>query len=90
MDLRGEEVKQNRFDIYLILQLIFSIIVIAISIYSFVTENFDLNPISLILLSAILIIMGLREYKRTKKLLFSIFIFGVALFILMTVVYSFL
>lgn len=78
--------EEKKIDILMLLQIIFAILVMLISIYSKVTENFSLLPLILILLSITLLIMGLREYKRTKSLLWGIFILCTSLYILFSAV----
>lgn len=78
--------EEKRFDILMIFQLIFAVLVILIGIYGKVTENYNLLPLVLILLSVTLLIMGLREYKRTQSLLWGIFILCIALYILIVAV----
>lgn len=78
--------EEKKFDILMLFQIIFAILVMLIGIYSKVTENYNLLPLMLILLSITLIIMGLREYKRTKGLLWGIFILCTSLYILFSAV----
>ena len=78
--------KEKRFDILMIFQLIFAVLVMFVGIYSKVTENYNLLPLMLILLSVTLLIMGIREYKRTKSLLWGIFILCTSLYILISAV----
>ena len=78
--------KEKRFDILLIFQLIFAVVVMFVGIYSKVTENYNLLPLMLILLSVTLLIMGIREYKRNKSLLWGIFILCTSLYILISAV----
>ena len=78
--------EEKKFDILMLFQIIFAVLVMSIGIYGKVTENYDLLPLMLILLSVIILIMGLREYKKTKSLLWGIFSLCVSLFILFSVV----
>ncbi|MCK1999647.1 DUF3953 domain-containing protein [Psychrobacillus psychrodurans] len=78
--------EEKKFDILMLFQIIFVILVILIGIYGKVTENYNLLPLMLILLSITLLIMGLREYKRTKSLLWGIFLLCTSLYILFSVV----
>ncbi|OMC77802.1 DUF3953 domain-containing protein [Viridibacillus sp. FSL H8-0123] len=80
--------EEKKFDILMLFQIIFAILVMLISIYSKVTENYNLLPLMLILLSITLLIMGLREYKRTQSLLWGIFILCISLYILFSAVES--
>ena len=78
--------KEKKFDILMIFQLIFAVLVMLIGIYGKVTGNYNLLPLMLILLSVTLLIMGIREYKRTKSLLWGIFILCTSLYILISAV----
>ena len=77
---------EKKFDILMLFQMIFAIIVLLIGIYGKVSENFNLLPLMFIFLSAMYIIIGLREYKRTKSLLWGIFYFCISLIILFSLV----
>lgn len=70
----------------MVLQLFSAMLGVTMGIYVRITENYDLLPFMLIFLSGMLILMGLREYKRSKNLLWSIFIFCIACFILFSAV----
>ena len=74
--------EHRKFDILMLLQIVFSIFVITISSYCIAVGKFTLLPLSFVFLSAIFIILGLREYKRTQKMVWSISFFVVALFVL--------
>ena len=76
--------EEKKFDILMLFQIIFAILVMLIGIYGKVTENYNLLPLMLIFLSVMLLIMGLREYKRTKNLLWGIFILCISLYILIS------
>lgn len=78
--------EEKKFDILMLFQIIFAILVMLISIYSKVTENYNLLPLMLILLGITILIMGLREYKRTQGLLWGIFILCTSLYILFSAV----
>ncbi|MGE7908742.1 hypothetical protein [Lysinibacillus xylanilyticus] len=77
---------EKKFDILMLFQVIFTVFVIIISIYGKVTENYSLLPLTLILLSITLLIMGLREYKRIKNLLWGIIILCISLYILFSAI----
>lgn len=77
----GRKVKRRKLTGLVIVQLIIGTLVLFGSIYSSVTENFSLQPLVFILLSAWLIIIGVKEYKRTKKLGWGILYFGNSLFV---------
>jgi hypothetical protein len=70
----------------MLFQLIFSILVILIGYYSKVTENYNLLPLMLIILTIMFIIMGLREFKRTQNLIWFILILCILIYILISVV----
>ena len=78
--------EEKKFDIPMLFQIIFAILVILISIYSKVTENNNLLPLMLIVMSVLFIIIGLREYKKTQSLLRGIFYLCTSLFILFVAV----
>ena len=78
--------EEKKFDILMLFQIIFALLVMLISIYSKVTENYSLLPLMLIFLSVLFLIIGLREYKRTQSLLWGICYLCISLFILYTVV----
>ena len=77
---------EKKFDILMLFQIIFAILVMLISIYGSVSENYNLLPLMFIFMSAMFISIGLREYKRTKNLLWGIFYLCVSLFILFVAV----
>ena len=74
--------EEKKFDILMLFQIIFAILVMLIGIYAKGTDNYNLLPLMLILLSITLLIAGLREYKRTRNLLWGIFILCSSLYIL--------
>ena len=76
----------KKFDILRLFQIVFAVLVMLIGIYSKATENYNLLPVMLILLSVMFLIIGLREYKRTKSLLWGIVYLCISLFILFSVV----
>ena len=78
--------EEKKFGILMLCQMIFAILVILIGIYGKVTENYNLLPLMLILMSVMFLIIGLREYKRTKSLLWGIFYLCISLFILFVAV----
>ena len=78
--------EEKKVDILMFVQLFLAIIVILIGIYGKVTENYSFLPFMLIILSAMFLIIGLREYKRTKSLWSGIFFLCVSLFIFFSVV----
>jgi len=78
--------KEKSIGILMLFQLIFAVLVMLIGIYGKVTENYNLLSLMLILLSVMFLIIGLREYKRTKSLLWGIVYLCISLFILISVV----
>lgn len=78
--------EEKKFDILMLFQMIFAVLVMLIGIYGKVKENYNLLPFMLIILSVMFLIIGLREYKRTKNLLWGIFYLCVSLFILFSVI----
>lgn len=78
--------KEKKVDSLMVLQLFFAILVLLIGIYSKVTENNNVVPIMLLLLSVMFLIVGFREYRKTKNKVWSIFIWCIALFILYSTV----
>lgn len=77
---------EKKFDMLMWFQLIFTIPLLFISIYSGVSGNFDLLPFIFILMSAMFIVIGLREYKKTQSLKRCIFYLCTSLFILFVAV----
>ena len=81
---------RKKFSLLLLLQMILAAIVMLISIYSVVTENFTLQPLAFLLMSGMIIIMGLREYKRTQSLRWGIVYLCSSLFVLYVAVQGFI
>ncbi|MFJ7737676.1 DUF3953 domain-containing protein [Lysinibacillus sp. NPDC097287] len=77
---------EKKLDILVFFQIFFAISVILIGVYGKVTENFNLQPLLLILMGAMLLIIGLREYKRTNSLLRGLIYLSISLFILFVAV----
>ena len=82
--------EEKRFDILKLFQLIFALLVMLIGIYSKVTENYNLIPLMLIVMSVMFLIIGLREYKKTQSLLWGISYLCISLFILFVAVKGFM
>ncbi|PUB05081.1 DUF3953 domain-containing protein [Paenisporosarcina sp. OV554] len=78
--------EEKKFDTLMLFQIIFAILVMLISIHGMVTENYNLQPLMSIFMSVMLLIIGLREYKRTQSLLWGIFYICTSLFILFVAV----
>ncbi|MGE7920555.1 DUF3953 domain-containing protein [Viridibacillus sp. NPDC093762] len=66
----------------MLFQIIFAILVMLIGIFGKVTENYNFQPLMLMFMSVMLLIIGLREYKRSQNLLWGIFYLCTSLFIL--------
>lgn len=78
--------KDNKVNILLLLQLVLATLVLLFGIYGKVTETFDLLPIMLICLSAMILIIGIREYKRTHSRWWGSIYLCISLFILFSAV----
>ncbi|MFJ5764390.1 DUF3953 domain-containing protein [Lysinibacillus sp. NPDC093210] len=74
--------KEKKFDTLMVLHILFAFLVLGISIYVIVTVNYQLFPLLFTLMGVMYLIIGLREYKRTKNLLWGIFFLCTALFML--------
>ncbi|MGE7750713.1 DUF3953 domain-containing protein [Lysinibacillus fusiformis] len=66
-----------------ILQILFSIIVVLLSTYSIITSDYQLNFLVLFFLGLLMLIIGIKEFQRERKVsgwlnigvfLFSIFV----------------
>jgi len=79
---RNLQMKIKKFDLLMALQLFSAMFGLAMGIYMRITENYELLPLMLIFLSGMLILMGLREYRKSKNLFWPIFTFCIACFIL--------
>ncbi|RAS74481.1 DUF3953 domain-containing protein [Priestia endophytica] len=49
------------------LRIFLSVIVLILSVYSLITQNFELMPYSMFLLGTMILVTGLLELKRDKK-----------------------
>ncbi|WP_318566469.1 DUF3953 domain-containing protein [Peribacillus simplex] len=63
-------------------RIILAIIVLALSAYQLITENFELMPYSMLFLGAIMLVTGLAELQKDRKgfwgymnIVISLFIF---------------
>jgi len=72
----------KKFSLLLLFQIILAVFVMIICIYNVVTENFKLQPLAFLLMSAMFIIMGLRDYKRTQSFRMGIIYLCSSLFVL--------
>ncbi|MER2078669.1 DUF3953 domain-containing protein [Psychrobacillus psychrotolerans] len=78
--------EEKKFNILMLFQIVFAILVMLFSIYSKVTENYNLLPLTLILMSVLFLIIGVREYKRTQSLVWGIFYLCISLIIFFSVI----
>ena len=78
--------KEKKFDVLILFQISLLILGLLLGMYMKRKENYNLLPLQHILLSIMLFIMGLREYKRTQRLLWFILIAFISLFILFSTV----
>lgn len=76
------KVEEKKFDILMVLQVIFAIPVLLISIYGLMTKNDNLQPVSFILMGVMFLLIGLREYKDTQSLFSGMFYLCISLFTL--------
>ncbi|MED3836777.1 DUF3953 domain-containing protein [Peribacillus frigoritolerans] len=67
-----------------IVRIILAIIVLALSAYQLITENFELMPYSMLFLGAMILVTGLSELQKDRKgfwgymsIVISLFIFFV-------------
>ncbi|MBX9958094.1 DUF3953 domain-containing protein [Peribacillus simplex] len=65
-----------------VVRIILAIIVLALSAYQLITENFELMPYSMLFLGAIMLVTGLAELQKDRKgfwgymnIVISLFIF---------------
>ena len=72
-----------------ILQILFSIIVLALASYGLVTQDFQLQAYMILFLGLTMLVLGLKEFKRNKKLLGWMLI-GVFAFSVFVVIQSFM
>ena len=79
--------KAKKFDVLFLVHLFFIIVSMVLAIYVRFTEYYSLQPFVLIMASVLLIIAGLREYKRVKTM-FSLFLFILLICISSYIVYS--
>ncbi|AZV62703.1 DUF3953 domain-containing protein [Peribacillus frigoritolerans] len=50
-----------------VVRIILAIIVLALSAYQLITENFELMPYSMLFLGAIMLVTGLAELQKDRK-----------------------
>ncbi|AMO33754.1 DUF3953 domain-containing protein [Lysinibacillus sphaericus] len=63
-----------------ILQIIFSIIVVSLSTYGIITDDYQLNFLMIFFLGLLMLILGIKEFQREQKVYGWLFI-GVFLLI---------
>ncbi|MFD6210424.1 MULTISPECIES: DUF3953 domain-containing protein [unclassified Peribacillus] len=68
------------------IRIILAIIVLALSAYQLITENFELMPYSMLFLGAIMLVTGLSELQKDRKgfwgymsIVISLFVFFVSI-----------
>ena len=81
--------KEKKYDVLMLLQMIFALLVISIGLYCRITENYSLLPLILLLMSVMLCIMGIREYKKTRNILWVIFSVGISVVLLSVIADAF-
>ena len=63
-----------------ILRYILSITAIAIAVYGLITINYEYSPLMILILSLVMLVMGLEEFRKDKKssgwLLIVVFLFS--------------
>lgn len=74
--------EERKFDTLKLFQIFFAILFMFLIIYSKVTEKYNLLPLTLIVMSVMFLIIGIREYKKTQSLMWGIFYLCTSLFIL--------
>ncbi len=72
-----------------ILQIIFSIIVVSLSTYGIITDDYRLNFLMIFFLGLLMLILGIKEFQREQKVYGWLFI-GVFLFIEYVFIQTFL
>lgn len=63
-----------------ILQIIFSIIVVSLSTYGIITDDYQLNFLMIFFLGLLMLILGIKEFQREQKV-YGWFFIGVFLLI---------
>ncbi|WP_445683415.1 DUF3953 domain-containing protein [Sporosarcina sp. FSL K6-6792] len=74
--------EERNFDTLKLFQMFFAILFMLLIIYGKVTEKHNLLPLTLIVMSVMFLIIGIREYKKTQNLMWGIFYLCTSLFIL--------
>ena len=55
---------------------ILSPIIIIIALYQLITGDFELQPLVMLLLSLLILVLGLEQFRIDKKLLMVVFLFN--------------
>ncbi|MGM9950352.1 MAG: hypothetical protein ACI33P_09490 [Lysinibacillus sp.] len=71
-----------------ILQIVFSIAVIALGCYGLITENFELQWLMVLFIAVTMLIIAIRDFQQKKKLTGWLFVF-IFLFVLFVVIRDF-
>ena len=58
---------EKKFDIFMLFQIILSIVVIFFAGYGLITEDFTYQPYMMLFLGLAMLVMGLREFKKGQK-----------------------
>ncbi|MGD7010193.1 DUF3953 domain-containing protein [Metabacillus sp. 84] len=61
-------------------QVLLSLLILVLSVYIFLSDDFALLDLSMLLMGLLLIVMGLREYK-SKRIPMAVVLFAVSLFV---------
>ncbi|MGE7021941.1 DUF3953 domain-containing protein [Solibacillus cecembensis] len=72
-----------------IIKIILALVVIAISAYGIITNDFLYGPISSILLGIFLAIIGIEEFKNKGKNSWGMFFIPVSLLVIVVALFSF-
>ena len=71
-----------------ILQILFSIITIALASYGLVTQDFQLGAYMILFLSLTMLVLGIQQFKQNSKLVGG-FLIGVFVFSMFVAIQSF-
>ncbi|MFS0762316.1 MULTISPECIES: DUF3953 domain-containing protein [Peribacillus] len=72
------------------IRIILAIIVLALSAYQLITENFELMPYSMLFLGAIMLVTGLSELQKDRKGFWGYMSIGISLFVFFVSIQGFL
>jgi hypothetical protein len=70
-------------------RIILSVIVVLISGYILITQNFDLNPLMGLFIAGLLLVVGISEFQKEQKL-YGYLLIIVTLFVLFVSIQGFL